>query len=62
MLDTMDKECSAIREDCLRISWNMRGGVTYNTALEMSAAERRIVGQLVKENHDIVKKTGLPYF
>jgi len=58
----MDRECQAIREECLRVSWSMRGGVTYDVALGLSQKEREIIGKIVKDNHEVVKKTGLPYF
>jgi len=62
MLESMDQECNSIREDCLRISWNMRGGASYTDVMNMSVAERTTVGKIIKENYDVVKKTGLPYF
>ena len=58
----MDREVEAIREDCLRISWSMRGGASYTDVLNMSVAERKTIGKIVKENYDVVKKTGMPYF
>jgi hypothetical protein len=58
----MDNECKSIREEALRISWSMRGGVSYDQALMMSFNEREIIGKLIKENVETTKKTGLPYF
>jgi len=40
----------------------MRGGASYTDVLNMSTTERKIIGNIVKENYDVVKKTGLPYF
>jgi hypothetical protein len=40
----------------------MRGGLTWQEALDLSPEERQIVGQLVKENLDTTKKTGQPFF
>jgi hypothetical protein len=40
----------------------MRGGVTYQEALQMSSVERSIVADIVKENLDVTKKTGQPFF
>jgi len=40
----------------------MRGGLTYEEALNLSSFEREIIGILIKENMETTKKTGLPYF
>lgn len=40
----------------------MRGGLTYEEALNLSLQEREIIGGIIKENLETTKKTGLPYF
>lgn len=58
----MEKEAEAIRSDCLKICWYMRGGVTYSEAMSLSPKERDLIGQLVKDNLETTKKSGLPFF
>jgi hypothetical protein len=62
MLEGMDKETHNIRLDVLKLCWYMRGGVTYDEAMQMSREERDIIGDIVKENLDTTKKSGLPFF
>jgi hypothetical protein len=40
----------------------MRGGINLDQALQLSYDDRRLIADLIKENMDVVKKTGLPYF
>lgn len=40
----------------------MRGGITYEEAMNLSYIEREIISEIIKENLDTTKKTGLPYF
>jgi hypothetical protein len=40
----------------------MRGGITWQEALELSPEERSVATQLVKENMETTKKTGQPFF
>lgn len=40
----------------------MRGGVTYEEAAQLSYEERKIIGEIVKDNIETTKKSGLPYF
>ena len=40
----------------------MRGGLTYEQAMQMSFAERELIGGIIKENLETTKKSGLPFF
>jgi len=40
----------------------MRGGASYEDVLNMSSTERRLINELVKENLETAKKSGLPFF
>jgi hypothetical protein len=62
MLDDMDKEADNIRREALKMSWYMRGGLTYEQAMSLSATEREIISGLIKENLETTKKSGLPFF
>jgi hypothetical protein len=42
--------------------WYMRGGLTWQEALELSPDERSIIGDLIKDNLETTKKTGQPFF
>lgn len=62
MVDQMDKETKDIRQEAIKIAWYMRGGVTYDQALQLSVSERTLVSELIKDNLETTKKTGLPFF
>jgi hypothetical protein len=62
MVDQMDKETVDIRQEAIKIAWYMRGGVSYNQALQLSVSERTSISNLIKENLETTKKTGLPFF
>lgn len=40
----------------------MRGGLTYEEALNLNGQERQIIADLISENLEITKKTQLPFF
>jgi hypothetical protein len=58
----MDKETQSIRREALQMSWYMRGGLSYDQALQLSVGERTIISELIKENLETTKKSGLPFF
>ena len=62
MVDQMEKEVNDIRQEALKMSWFMRGGLSYEQALNLSSEERKIISGLIKENLETTKKSGLPFF
>ena len=40
----------------------MRGGVTYEDAMQMSQQERTAISNIIKDNLETTKKTNLPFF
>lgn len=62
MVDQMEKDVDSIRQEALKMAWFMRGGLSYDQALQLSANERKFIGNLIKENLETTKKSGLPFF
>jgi hypothetical protein len=58
----MDRECDTIRNEALKMSWYMRGGLTYDQSMALSNSERKLISNLIKENLETTKKSGLPFF
>jgi hypothetical protein len=54
----MDREVKALKEECIRIAWYMRGGIPYDQALELGHDERTIISKIIKENAEASKKSG----
>lgn len=44
------------------MSWYMRGGISYEDALNMSNQERKILNEIIESNLETTKKTQLPFF
>ena len=62
IVDQMEQECNDIRQEALRMSWYMRGGISYDHALQLSVGERKLINKLIKDNLETTKKSGLPFF
>ncbi len=62
MLEAMDKESDEIRREALRMAWYMRGGLTYDQAMALGVSERKMINNLIKENLETTKKSGMPFF
>lgn len=62
LVNSMEKDTENIRLDILKLCWYMRGGITYDEAMALSVAERGIINNIVKENLETTRKSGLPFF
>jgi len=61
-LKDFDNEVKNLKLETMKVCWFMRGGVTWQEALNLSPEERSVVSQLVKENMETTKKSGQPFF
>ena len=57
----LDKQARVIKKEALQICWYMRG-MSYTEVMNLRHEEREIVGEIIKENLETTKKTGLPFF
>jgi hypothetical protein len=62
LIGRMEGEAKEIRNDVIKMCWYMRGGVTYTEGMNMSHQERDIINNVIKENLETTKKSGLPFF
>lgn len=58
----MEQEANAIRQNCIKQSWYMRGGASYSEIMNMSYNERLYINELIKENLETTKNSKLPFF
>ena len=61
-VEKLDKESKTLKADLLKMCWYMRGGITYDDAFALSIEDRELIAEVVKENLETTKKSGLPFF
>ncbi len=61
-LKDFESQGKNLKLELMKICWFMRGGLSWQEALNLSPDERSIAAQLVKENMETTKKTGQPFF
>jgi hypothetical protein len=62
LIENYEKQTRAVKQEALKISWYMRGGISYDDAMMLGPQEREIIADIVKENMETTKKSGLPFF
>jgi len=62
LVDQYEGEVKKIKSNILQMCWHMRGGVTYEEAMNMSITERNLIAKIIEDHLETTKKTGLNYF
>lgn len=62
LIEGYEKESRAFKDEALRMSWFMRGGISYDDAMMLSSMERELINTIIKDNMDVTKKSGLNFF
>ncbi len=62
LVDDYERQSRAIKDEILRFCWYMRGGITYSDAILFSEQERQIISDIIKDNLETAKKSGMPFF
>lgn len=58
----MENGQKEIKSEILKLCWYMRGGVTIDEGYNLSYEDRSIISDIVKENLETTKKSGMPFF
>jgi len=58
----LEQQTKNFKLELYRMSWYMRGSLSLDDIYFLSMEEREIIGQLVKENLETTKKSGLPFY
>jgi len=61
-VDNLDKESRNIKLDLMKLCWYMRGSITLDDAYSLCIEDRQIISEVIKENLETTKKSGLPFF
>jgi hypothetical protein len=62
LVEGYEKEVMSFKNECIKMCWHMRGGLTYDEAVMLSQKERELIAAMIKDHMETTKKSGLPYF
>lgn len=62
LVDSYERQSRAVKDEILRFCWYMRGGITYADAMLLSTEERKLIAEIIKDNLETAKKSGMPFF
>jgi len=61
-LESMDQEAKAFKKRLLELCWYMRGGLTFSEVMQMGVNDLGLINDIVKDNLETTKKSGMPFF
>ena len=56
----MGNEVQTLTADLLKLTWFMRGGISYSEAHNLTNFERTEIAKIIESNIEVTKKSGLP--
>ena len=57
-----EKDTKALREELFRLSWFMRGGLSFTESFLLTPEDREIIGKIVEGNLEVAKTQGIPFY
>lgn len=60
-VEKIDREAKAIKKEIYQMCWYMRG-LSIAEGMNLTHEDREIIGDIIKENLEITKKSQLPFF
>jgi hypothetical protein len=61
-VQTLENESKALRKDIYKLAWFMRGSLSIEEAFSMDYSDRVLISEIIKENLETTKESGLPFF
>ena len=58
----LENQAKQFKNDLMKIVWYMRGGISLEEAYNTCYEDREIISNIIRENLETTKKSGLPFF
>ena len=58
----MENEQKEFKSELLKICWYMRGSITLDEAFYLTYEDKLLIGDIIKDNLETTKKSGMPFF
>jgi hypothetical protein len=62
LTEGMVRQINDLDKNAIRMSWYMRGGVSYNDIMNMTSSQVDALNSIIEENLETTKKSKLPFF
>lgn len=61
-VESLEKETKAFKKQLFKLAWYMRGSLTLEQVFQLDMEDRNIIFEIIEENLETTKESGLPFF
>ena len=61
-INSMEAESKALKKELYKLAWFMRGSATFQEIYQLDISDREILSDIIKENLETTKNSGLSFF
>ena len=62
LLEQYETESKAIKKETFKVMWYMRGSISIDEAFALGMQDKEIMNEVIEENLETTKESGLPFF
>ena len=62
VIEELENESKAFKKNLFKMTWYMRGGLSFEQAYMLDYEDRTIISDIIKENLETTKETQMPFF
>ena len=62
LIESYEKETKAIKKEILKLTWFMRGALSYSEGMMLSSSDRDVIASIIEDNLKTTKETKMPFF
>lgn len=61
-VESLEKETKEFKKQLFKLAWYMRGSLTMDQVFQLDITDRNIIFDIIEENLETTKDSGLPFF
>ena len=61
-VNNMEKESKALKKELYKMAWFMRGSLSFEEVFQLDLNDREAIADIIKENLETTKNSGLSFF
>lgn len=61
-VESLEDEIKSFKKQLFKLAWYMRGSLTMEQVYQLDMTDRNIIFDIIEENLETTKESGLPFF
>lgn len=61
-IESLENDIKVFKKQLFKLAWYMRGSLNMEQVYQLDATDRNIIFDIIEENLETTKESGLPFF